>query len=1106
MRSFRFALGILFVVPAFFFAHVVSAQSAKGSGNPSLSSVLNSDGSIDHNINGSFDPKGYRLAHGPNGEPRFVSESVPSPASGGCSDNWDTSFSMNGADSSVSAVVSDGMGNVYVGGSFTAVNTVVASRVAKWNGTTWSALGSGVGGGNILAMAISGTDLYVGGGFSSAGSVPANQVAKWDGSNWSALGPGLGTSPLHIVYALAASGTTVYAGGNFAGAPNPSRIARWDGTSWTSMGTGMNGEVRSLAVSGSDVYAGGAFTEAGGVPASGIAKWDGISWSALGPPTFAGVLAIAVSGTDVYVGGGWGGGIAKWNGSAWSPLGSGVSGTQVRSLTFSGADLYVGGSFNQAGGVSANGIARWDGSQWNQVGSGIGPSVLNSVEGIGFSGSTMIVGGSFTTAGGSPARNLASWSAGTWSAFNGNGVDGSVGAIAVSGTDVYLGGSFAFAGTLAANRVVKWNGVTNTWSALGSGVTGSNNSLSAIAVVGNKVYAGGSFTNIGGVSANSIAVWNGTNWAALGSGITGGNARVFVIVPRGEDIFVGGDFATAGGTAASRLAKWNGTTWSGFPGNTIPSSVTGIAFVGNDLYVSSASTTVENPNYLVKYDGTTWTGIAPGMGGHGVSSLAVIGSEVYISGGFSAVGGVPAARVAKWNGTAWSALGGGLPALTGSSGVSLGVSGNDLVAIGDFTTAAGAPTNYIARWNGSAWSALGNGITSSGSRVVGAGGDIFAGGGFTGAGCNLSPFFARWRENVWTGSASTDWHNSANWGGGAVPPANAGITIGSNNATISSADATVGSLIVTGGRTVAIAAGKTLTVTGKLDLSNGFVTGPGTLVVSDLSLTNSDVTDLASITVTGNLYLNGGKITGTGPVLMTACRATALSGGGATSFVTSPLTRCVNATGTYRFPVGTGTTYAPVDLSNITGGGNFTVDPKSGAYPGSPTGLSPNRLLRWWDLTTAGITQADLNVGYADLDVVGSEFRYRAFRINGGTATWMSSSTIDLAANRVTVPAVTSFSAWTLAEAPSTPASLSGRVTTASGRGAWGVIVSLTDDQNNTVYTVTNPFGYYRFPNSLTFVNYTVRVQHKKFTFTNPQQMIQMAASVNNANFQSSDH
>jgi hypothetical protein len=80
--------------------------------------------------------------------------------------------------------------DVYVGGSFTTAGGNPANYIARWNGSSWSALGSGLDNG-VSAIAVSGNDIYVGGSFLNAGGNPANNVAKWNGSNWSPLGIGV---------------------------------------------------------------------------------------------------------------------------------------------------------------------------------------------------------------------------------------------------------------------------------------------------------------------------------------------------------------------------------------------------------------------------------------------------------------------------------------------------------------------------------------------------------------------------------------------------------------------------------------------------------------------------------------------------------------------------------------------------------------------------------------------------------------------------------------------------------------------------------------------------------------------------------------------------
>jgi hypothetical protein len=74
---------------------------------------------------------------------------------------------------------------------------VPANDVARWNGTAWSPLGSGIGFQEVRALHVfddgSGPALFAAGWFGAAGGVTAYSVAKWNGSNWSALSTPFGT-------------------------------------------------------------------------------------------------------------------------------------------------------------------------------------------------------------------------------------------------------------------------------------------------------------------------------------------------------------------------------------------------------------------------------------------------------------------------------------------------------------------------------------------------------------------------------------------------------------------------------------------------------------------------------------------------------------------------------------------------------------------------------------------------------------------------------------------------------------------------------------------------------------------------------------------------
>jgi len=648
-----------------------------------------------------------------------------------------------GANNSITAMVADGAGNVYVGGNFTFIGTVEVNHIAKWDGSTWSSLGSGVAVSNsVRALAVSGSDLYVGGKFDHVGGIEANNVAKWDGVAWSAFGAGLGE-----VSALAVMGSDLYVGADFAtagGGMANQHIAKWNGSSWSALGSGMNNSVNALAVSGTDLYAGGAFTTAGGVADTKyLAKWDGADWSALGSGMDNIVNALVIRGSDLYAGGIFSkaGGIdanriAKWDGISWAALGSGMN-NSVDALAVSGSDLYAGGYFATAGGVAASRIAKWDGTSWSSLGSGLsGGNGFLRVSALAVSGSELFVGGEFSSADGIAANHIAKWDGSGWAAFGpAMGMNGNVYALAVGDTELFVGGNFTVAGGAPANRIAKWDG--STWSALGSGLDGY---VSALAVAGTDLYAGGSFTMAGGVTANRIAKWDGTSWSALGSGM---NNIVKAVVVSDGTVYAGGMFTLAGGVTANGIAKWDGSAWSAFGSGMIGGFgvvVNVLAVSGGDLYAGGAR--FQAGRSVAKWNGTSWSALGSGIFGGVVTALAVSGSDLYVGGLFGSPDGTTdSANLAKWDGSAWSSLSTG--SMSGSVSA-LAVSRGGLYVGGTFSMIGGIDARNIARWDGTRWSAVGSGAnTTVAALAADHRGQLFVGGFFGLAGSMASPFVAK---------------------------------------------------------------------------------------------------------------------------------------------------------------------------------------------------------------------------------------------------------------------------------------------------------------------------------------------------------------------------
>jgi len=790
---------ILLILITFFIVSFINISNAqdKFEQRP-IEEALNPDGTLKRGVQGSFKVEGYTMRTGKNGEPIFVPQTQHT-ASG----TWDTQFGLpDGVSGYVYAIAIDGQGNVYVGGSFGVVGGLVTpvSNIALYNPSTntWSQLGTGTNNGvsggsptSVNALAVLGNDLYVGGNFTQAGGVSANYVARYNPTtnNWSALGSGSSNGVSGIVRALVVLGNDLYVGGSFGQASGKSanNVARFNPATdtWSVLGTGssngLNNQVSAMAVDGQgNLYVGGGFSSAGGVSANRVALYN--------PTT-----------------------------NSWSALGTGAGGVSgnVSALAVLGNDLYVGGNFTQAGGVFANNVARYNPTtnSWSALGTGAG-GVDGDISALAVVGNDLYVVGNFSraNAGGTSGsvvnvNRIARFNVTTnaWGALTGagggNGVNGNIFAIATAGSDLFVGGSFTevnFGGTVnaqvGANRIARFNTTTNTWSTLGSGGIGVNESLpypsdvSSFALAGSNLYVGGTFKRVGGVRAENIALFNTTTntWSAIGV-INDPVAELLLV---DNNLYVVGSFTRISGLTANRVARFNITnnTWSALgtgSGNGVNTTASALAMVGSDLYIgggfsfANVGGTVVNANCIVRFNTTTNTWSALGTGsGNGVNgrvnALAVVGNDLYVGGNFTQanVGGtvVNANYIARFNTTTntWSALGTGSGNGVNGDVRALAVLGNDLYVGGNFTQANVGGTvvnaNYIARFNTTTntWSTLGtgssNGVNSTvTSMSVDGQNNVYVGGEFTAAGGVSANRVARFNTttNVWSALTGT---------------------------------------------------------------------------------------------------------------------------------------------------------------------------------------------------------------------------------------------------------------------------------------------------------------------------------------------------------------
>lgn len=353
-----------------------------------------------------------------------------------------------------------------------------------------------------------------------------------------AQGPG-------TVYAAArqADGKVII-GGNFwfAGGVPRQNLARInpDGSLDRFWAPSASGPVYALAISDTDIFVGGNFFAINGTNRHLLAKLATYGSDALDPlwhPQLNGlenslVYSLKLSGTNLIVGGNFLGGLG-----AFSTTGSGTSVPQwlgriptsgaIYSLAKNGSDLYVGGSFDSiSDAVNTNGVNRtnlaklsfltgvvdtnWDASIVKAATAF--PSLANSVQAVAASGNDLFVGGGFTNIAGAAREGLAKISLTSPAVIDTNwnpmaGTVSSIVALAPAPTSSFLYVAGAFDTLNGAEHFSNICRVATSGPSLPdpSFNPSPDGPCDAVLAIGNNIYVGGSFSQIGGASRYAFA-------------------------------------------------------------------------------------------------------------------------------------------------------------------------------------------------------------------------------------------------------------------------------------------------------------------------------------------------------------------------------------------------------------------------------------------------------------------------------------------------------------------------------------------------------------------------------------------------------------------------
>ena len=632
----------------------------------------------------------------------------------------------------------DGSGPaLYVGGAFSQAGGQNAANIARWNGTSWSGVGAGFDD-VVLALAAhddgSGPKLYAGGSFTQSGSVTARRLARWDGASWSEVGGGVNAPVDALCSWNPGTGAVLVAGGEMtqAGATAANYIASWNGTNWSALGTGVSNAVLSLGTfddgSGLQLIVGGDFWQAGGVSAFNIARWDGTSWSAMGAPAGGAVRAIHVHPIQgvprLMVAGD--GPLLFMGGGNWLQLPGGSRSTYaLASYAENGSQpkLFCGGGFIDGGGGESRGIARFDGSSWTGIdrAGGLGSpayETLALVEHEDGSGRALIASSSFSSASPTGVHYVARWTGSDWLQVGSPPISFATLASFDSGSGKQLYGS-------GFNVIRRWNGTSFPMFA-----TSNSGLILVLAALdagnGMRLFAAGRFSELNGVPFSNIAQFDGTNWSAVGAGLGVQNltqvvnALVVFDDGTGPALYAGGNFLLAGSTR--QVARFDGATWTALPPlrNVVRSLAVFDDGTGPALYAGGGLDPFAGGtagSFVERWHGSTWTDLTPSWSVTftNVRSLCVYddgsGPGLYVGGRFTAIEGVPASNLARWNGTQWSGVSGGLTMPAGLTSEPCEVTtlsvfdagdgrGPGLFVGGRFMSSGNLEARNVARWQG----------------------------------------------------------------------------------------------------------------------------------------------------------------------------------------------------------------------------------------------------------------------------------------------------------------------------------------------------------------------------------------------------------------------
>ena len=250
-------------------------------------------------------------------------------------------------------------------------------------------------------------------------------------------------------------------------------------------------------------------------------------------------------------------------------------------------------------------------------------------------------------------------------------------------------------------------------------------------------------------------------------GIPGANGGIVAsVVGADSNLYVGGHFTQIGDTLANRVAMWDGEKWSSLgPGLNsavlaLAADVSGNLYAGGFFTTDGDGTPLGTYGRIAKWDGSSWSAMGDGFK-HDVQALKFEGSGIgtpgeclYEVGGlFFSFGGEDSLN--RWCAGSWSSLGAGVG--TRLADLEFNFFG-DLYVAGSFTTIGDGSNdttaNNVALFGPGKWQPLGDGVNAAAYalefRSTPGPDTLWVGGDFNSAGGVPTENVAAWNFASWS--------------------------------------------------------------------------------------------------------------------------------------------------------------------------------------------------------------------------------------------------------------------------------------------------------------------------------------------------------------------